>query len=76
MSLHRDMGIQVIKSSVGLLAPVPATLVHALDFFITTTRSLVLLRARDWNERVDLLGKVANISRLTLIYHIDRHAGK
>jgi hypothetical protein len=42
----------MVKSAVGLFAPVPATLVHALDFFIAPARSLVLLRTWNWNKRV------------------------
>ena len=42
--LHGDMGVQVVKSAVSLLTPVPAALVHALDLFVPATGSLVLLR--------------------------------
>lgn len=48
------MGVQVVESTVGLLTPVPAALVHTLNFLVPATRSLVLLRTGDWNERVDL----------------------
>ena len=44
MRLHGDMGVQVVKSAVSLLTPVPAALVHALDLFVPATGSLVLLR--------------------------------
>ena len=53
MRLHRDVRIQVVKRSVRLFASIPAALVHALDFFISATRSLMLLRTRDGHERVD-----------------------
>lgn len=52
MRLHRDVRIQVIESTIGLFASVPAALVHALDFFVSSTRSLVLLRAWDRDKRV------------------------
>jgi hypothetical protein len=42
----------MVKSAVGFFATVPATLVHALDFFIAPARSLVLLRTWNWNKRV------------------------
>lgn len=42
----------MIQGTVGLLAAVPAALVHALDLFITSARSLMLLRAWDWNEGI------------------------
>lgn len=54
MGLHRHVGVQVVESTVGLLTPVPAALVHTLNFLVPATRSLVLLRTGDWNERVDL----------------------
>ena len=54
MRLHRNMRVQVIESAVGLFAAIPAALVHALDFFISSSRSFVLLRTRNRNERVDL----------------------
>lgn len=47
MGLHSDVRIQMVQCSVSFLAAVPATLVHALDFFIPATRSLVLLRTRN-----------------------------
>jgi hypothetical protein len=53
MRLHRDVRVQMIERAIGLLAPVPATLVHALDLFIAPTRSLMLLRAWNRYERVD-----------------------
>ena len=58
MRLHSDMRIQVIESPISFLATVPATLVHALDFFIAATRTLVLLGTGNWNERVYLRQRV------------------
>jgi hypothetical protein len=52
--LHRDVRIQMIECAVRLFAAVPATLVHALNLFVATTWSLVLLGTWDRNERVDL----------------------
>jgi hypothetical protein len=48
--LHRNMRIQMVESAVRLLAAIPAALVHALDFFISPSRALVLLRAWNWDE--------------------------
>lgn len=48
------MRIQMIQCSIRLLAPLPSTLVHALDLFVSATRALVLLRARNGDERVHL----------------------
>jgi hypothetical protein len=52
MRLHCDMRIEMVKGAIRLLASVPTTLVHALNLFVSPTGSLVLLRARNWNERV------------------------
>jgi hypothetical protein len=54
MRLHGDMCIQVVQGSIRLLASLPPAFVHALNFLITTTRSLVLLRSRDRNKRINL----------------------
>ena len=56
MRLHRDVRVQMIERAVRLLAAVPPTLVHPLDFLVTTTRTLVLLSAGDGDEGVDLGG--------------------
>jgi hypothetical protein len=53
MRLHRDVRVQMIERAIGLLAPVPPTLVHALDLFVAPARSLMLLRAWNRYERVD-----------------------
>lgn len=47
MRLHRHVCIQVVQRAIGLFASLPATLVHALDLFISTSWSLVLLCAGD-----------------------------
>jgi hypothetical protein len=44
----------MVQCTVGLFTAVPSTLVHALDLFISTSRSLVLLGTWDGDERVDL----------------------
>ena len=54
MRLHRDMSVEVVQCAVSLLATVPSALVHALDLFISATWTLVLLRAWNWDEGVDL----------------------
>jgi len=59
--LHGYVGVQVVQRSVRLFATVPAALVHALDFFIASARSLVLLCARDRDKRVDGRERVATL---------------
>jgi hypothetical protein len=53
MRLHRNVRIQMVKSPIRLLAAVPPALVHSLDFFIAPPWALVLLRAWNWDKRVD-----------------------
>jgi len=50
--LHRNVSIQVVERAVGLFASVPATLVHALNLFITPPWALVLLCTGYWNEGI------------------------
>jgi hypothetical protein len=50
--LHCDVCVQMVKGTIGLLAAVPAALVHALNLLVATTRALVLLGTWDGNERV------------------------
>ena len=50
MGLHRHVRVQVVQCAIGLFTPLPPAFVHALDFFVTATGALVLLRARDGNE--------------------------
>lgn len=52
--LHRNMGVEVVQCAISLLAAIPTTLVHALDFFITSARALVLLGTRNRDKGVDL----------------------
>lgn len=56
--LHGDMRVEMVQSAVGLLASIPAALVHALDFLIASAGALVLLRAWDGHERVNLAGSL------------------
>jgi hypothetical protein len=53
MRLHRNVRVQVVKGAIGLLTSVPAAFVHALDFLVSSARSLVLLCAWNWDKRVD-----------------------
>lgn len=48
------MSIEVVQCAICFFATVPSALVHSLDFFISSSRSLVLLSTRNWNKRVDL----------------------
>ena len=43
----------MVERAISLLAAIPATLVHALNFFVASSGTLVLLCAGDGNERVD-----------------------
>lgn len=54
MRLHGNMRIQMVQSAICLFAPIPTTFVHSLNFFISSTRALVLLRTWDWDKGVDL----------------------
>lgn len=54
MRLHGDVGIEMVQSAVGLFATVPATLVHALNLLVSSSRTLMLLRSGDGHERVNL----------------------
>lgn len=53
MRLHCHVSVQVVQSTIGLFAAVPATLVHALNFFVAPPGTLMLLRARNGNERIN-----------------------
>lgn len=71
MRLHGDVGIEMVQSAVGLFATVPATLIHALDLLVTSSRTLVLLCTRDGHERVNLLKikfALANARRSFITY--------
>lgn len=71
MRLHGDVGVEMVQSTVSLFATVPATFVHALNLFISSSRTLMLLRAGDGHERVNLLNikfALANARRSFMIY--------
>lgn len=53
MRLHCDMRIQMVESAIGFFTAIPSALVHALNFFITPARSLVLLCTRDRDEGIN-----------------------
>jgi hypothetical protein len=52
--LHGDMGVEVVQCAISLLTAIPSTLVHALNFFVTSARALVLLGAGNGNKGVNL----------------------
>jgi hypothetical protein len=54
VGLHGHVRIEMIQGTICLLTAIPATLVHSLNLLVSTTGSLVLLRARDRNKRVHL----------------------
>lgn len=61
--LHSDVRIKMIQRSICFLASLPPTFVHALNLFIATTWTLVLLRAWNRDERV-YLGQ-----RVRILFH-------
>jgi len=63
MRLHCHVSVQVVQCTISLLAAVPTTLVHALDFFIAPSGTLVLLRARNRHERVYGRERVAALEK-------------
>jgi hypothetical protein len=73
MRLHCNMRVQVVEGAIGLLTSIPSTFVHALDFFVSPARSLVLLCAWNWYKRVD--GRKWVSALLTLLAHSEFHAG-
>lgn len=54
MRLHGDVSVEMVQGTIGLFTAIPTTLVHALDLFISSTRTLVLLGAWDRDEGVNL----------------------
>jgi hypothetical protein len=54
VGLHGHVGIQVVQSAIGLFAPIPAALVHALNLFIASSGPLVLLRTGNRDEGIHL----------------------
>jgi hypothetical protein len=48
------MGIEMIQCAISFLTSMPSTLIHALDLFVTSARTFVLLGTRNWDEGVDL----------------------
>lgn len=52
--LHGHMGVEVVQSAISLFAPVVATFIHALDFFVPPSRPLVLLCPRNGDKAIDL----------------------
>jgi len=63
MRLHGNMRVQVIERAICLLTTLPTTLVHSLNFFISTPGALVLLGTRNGNEGIDLLERVRYMTR-------------
>jgi len=63
MRLHSHVSVQVVQSTISLLAAVPTTLVHALDFFVAPPGTLVLLCARNGHERVNGGERVAALEK-------------
>lgn len=74
MRLHRNVRVQVVECAVCLLAAIPAALIHTLDFFISTTRTLMLLGARNWNKAVNLI--VTQLANHTRLQQFREHGGR
>lgn len=51
--LHCDVSVQMVESAVGLLAAIPAALVHTLNLLVAATGALMLLSTWDGDERID-----------------------
>lgn len=64
MRLHCDMCIQVVQCAIGLFAAIPTALVHPLNFFITATWALMLLRTGNRDKRVYLI-RIHELQRTT-----------
>ena len=73
--LHRDMRVQMIKRAVCLLATVPSTFVHSLNFFVAATWALVLLSTRNRDEGVDLRKRVRILRILIRLKAVARKGG-
>ena len=52
MRLHSDVRIQMVQGAVSLFTTIPSAFVHPLDLFVSPSRTLVLLRARNRDERI------------------------
>lgn len=63
MALHRHVSVEMIQRAICLLATIPTALVHALNFFIAPSGSLMLLRSGNWDERVDLIWTLLRCAR-------------
>ena len=54
MRLHRYVRIEMIQCPIRLFTSIPSALIHPLDFFISSSWSLMLLSTGDGNEAVHL----------------------
>jgi hypothetical protein len=70
------MRVQVIERAICLLATLPATFVHSLDFFISTTGTLVLLGTGNWDEGINLLKLLSEVRHETAPAKQKRHLVK
>lgn len=52
--LHGNVRVEMIQCPICFFTSLPSTLVHAFDFLVTTTWSLVLLRTGYGHKRIDL----------------------
>ncbi|KAI1107277.1 hypothetical protein F4804DRAFT_223039 [Jackrogersella minutella] len=59
------MSVQMVKCAICLFASLPTAFVHPLDFFISSSRSFVLLRSRDGYEGINLLRTILSMKSAT-----------
>ena len=79
MRLHCDVRVQVVERAIRLFAAVPTALVHALDFFVASSRSLVLLRAWNRDKRVNRRQRVTALrveDALVYVFSLSHKRGR
>src|SRR6266498_1063188 len=59
MRLHCNVRIEMVQCPIRLLAAIPSTLVHSLNFFIPTSWAFVLLSTWDRHKGIHLIIRVS-----------------
>jgi hypothetical protein len=54
VGLHGNVSVKVVQRAIGFFTAIPSTLVHALDLFVSSSRSLMLLSTGNGNKGVNL----------------------
>lgn len=77
MRLHSHVRVQMVERPIRLFASIPPTLIHALNFFVSPSRTLVLLCAWNWDKRIHgrkrvttLPDKISHCIRETRFSHL------